>query len=421
MTFRWFALAPLLAACGGAGSNDNCPGGVCPGPDGATSDTGSTMDAGSRRDVEGDRVGHDGGRTGHDAGDASKPTDGGDAGIHEAASETGLDAGGKCAATPTRIVSATTWIGDGADGVQAPSLAITTTDLYYVIDSSLPCFADGGCGASAGSIWSVPLGGGTPSPVVTGLGYVTDHFVTTSTSVVFGAYPTPGSPMSTGYIYSVPLGGGALTTLATAVGGSGFVTTDGISAYFNDDDGVKSVPLAGGTTVVLTTKQYFSFAPIGGSLVLADFSGNDVRSVALDGGAPMKLATKQVGPLYPVACESVICWANAGDEIGGGGLPGGEGDIVELAGGVPVPISKSGQLFEPTGLVYDGADFFVTAGGGPFGDLSRVPGAGGPPVSLATFSGSNGAAVDEACVYWGDALGGIYSLIKSSAGGFSVK
>ncbi len=413
------ALALLLFACGGTGSNDTCTGSDCPAKDGgALNDTGSATDTG--RDVAADRSVRDSALKG-DSGDASKSTDGGDGSIHEAASEAAFDAGPRCAAKPTLLVNATTWVGDGADGIQAPSVALSATDVYYVLDLSLPCFADGGCSASAGSIWMVPVGGGPSSPVVTGLGYITSHFVTTSTSVVFGAYETPGSSLATGYVYSVPLAGGATTTLATAVGGAGYVATDGTNAYFSDNDGVKRVALSGGPTDLLTTDDWFSFAPIAGNLVLADFSGGLVASVSLDGGAPTTLAAAQLGPLYPVGCGSAICWANAGDEIGGGGLPGGEGDIVQLVLGSTTPLSTSGSLFEPTGLVYDGDNFFVTAGGGPFGDLMRVPGTGGAPVSLVTYPGSNGAAVDESCVYWADPLGGVYSLIKTSPGGFSVK
>jgi hypothetical protein len=415
-------LHPL--ACGGAGSGESCPDGHCPQDGGGHADSAPDVAADvGPGDAAPDRTARDSSKVsdGSDDGAPHDARDRSDVRPREAASEASQDAGPPCGTTPTLIANARFWKPDGATSIEAPSVALSATDVYYVLDFGAPCFADGGCSGSEGSIWSVPKGGGVSTVVVRGFGYITTHFVTTSTHVIFGAYETPGSSLDKGYIYSVPLGGGTPTKLATAVGGAGFVATDGTDVYFNDNDGVKKVALSGGSVDTLVTEEYFSFAPVAGSLILADFSNNRVESLSLDGGARTTLATNQVGPLYPVGCLSSFCWANAGDEIGGGGLPGGEGDIVQLLGGSATAISTSPSLFEPTGMTYDGDDFFVTAGGGPFGNLLRVPGTGGPPVNLATFSGSNGSAVDDLCVYWADPLGGVYSLIKSSAGGFSVR
>lgn len=89
----------------------------------------------------------------------------------------------------------------------------------------------------------------------------------------------------------------------------------------------------------------------------------------------------------------------------------GPGTIVRLApdGGTTI---LPNAPFAPSGLAFDGVDFFKTVScDACFGDLLRIPGSGASPVAMGegTF-----AAVDDACVYYFNPWG-IFSVAKSYA------
>jgi hypothetical protein len=422
----------LGIACGSSTSSQDGDGGKSPSPDG-----GHKSDAAHEPDAERDGAKRDVVEAGSDAGS--------DSSLEDAGGDADHDAGPKCAATPTLLLSTASLTSEDAPdssvpyGVSAPGLAVAGDFIYYVNDYLLGCelpppsleagpppIPDGGCGGWTGSLWRVPVRGGKPSQVVPVMGEINQRFLAIDDFVVFAASTETGKdPTGTSYVFKVPQKGGPLVKLASTTGLSSFLATDGTNIYFNDADGTKSVPLAGGSTTTITSVSAFSFAPVGSNLILADFTNDAIESVPLTGGPPTTLATKQLAPVYPVACGSDVCWINAGN-IGGedGGLPPLQGELQQLASGSVTTLAIGSSLFEPFGLAFDGTDFFAVSGSGAGaeGQLTRIPADGGAAVVVATFSpGTNGLAIDDECVYWADALGGLYSLAKSATGPFSVE
>jgi hypothetical protein len=420
----------LGVACGSSGDSSGKDSGVEP-----------AGDAGQRKDVSADSSPDDAAKDSarrDTSADVEGETDGGEPDVGS------VDAGPRCASSPTLLVSTSTLLTlDPPDSSvpvakEAPSVAVMG-DLYFVndfltgcegpppsLDAGPPHVPEAGCGGWTGSIWRMPVRGGKPLPVVSNMGLVGSHFLVTKNAVVFGASTETGKqPGGTNSIFSSPLLGGSKTTLATTTGFPGFLATDGTNVYFSDDGGVKSVPLTGGSPTLVTNASIFSFAPVGSNLVLADFSNDRVLSVPLGGGSTTTLATHQLAPLYPTACGSDTCWLNAGD-LGGedGGLPPLTGSLEQLVSGTTTTLAQSSSLFEPFGLAFDGTDFFVVTGSGSagIGNLTKVQASDGTLTNVATFSpGTNGVAIDDECVYWSDGLGGIYSLAKSANGPFSVE
>jgi hypothetical protein len=266
------------------------------------------------------------------------------------------------------------------------------------------------------------VGGGTPSLVVPFTGEISEHFFTTKDAVIFAASTKKGeAPSGSSYIFSVPFKGGSTTTLATTTGLAGYLATDGTSVYFADDDGTKSVPLAGGSVTKITSLSDFSFVPVGTNLILADFQGETLLSVPLAGGSTTTLASGQDGPIYPLACGDSICWMSAGhityNDADEPSPP--VGTLEQRAPDAAVSaLSTSVNLGDPFSFVFDGS-FFYVLGGDDGMAVTKVPAAGGTPQVMAAGSPGSGLAMDEACLYWADQMGGIYSLAKSATGPFT--
>jgi hypothetical protein len=396
---------------------------------GSAGDSGSG-DSGSEPKSDG---GHE-----HDSGRDVETRDAqSDTSIDDAVAEGGMDAGPRCAATPTLLLPASSWASDAAAGTMTPSIQVADDAVFYVTnnqtgctvtppspDSGPPVLPEGGCGGWTGGLFRIPVRGGSPTQLIAPTGEIASHFVVTKDGVVFAASTDKGKdPGGTAYLFRVPLKGGTMIKLATTSGLAGYVATDGTNAYFSDNDGIKSVPVKSGSVTTLTTDLVFSFAPIGSELILADFSNNRIGSVPLSGGSTTTVATAQLAPVYPLACGSSICWANAGNLSGAeadGGLPPREGALQKSTAGTTTNLSTSSSLFEPFAVVFDGDDFYTVAGSSG-GDISRIPGNGGATTVLVSTLAANGLAIDESCVYWSDTFGGIYSLAKSASGPFSVK
>jgi hypothetical protein len=82
--------------------------------------------------------------------------------------------------------------------------------------------------------------------------------------------------------------------------------------------------------------------------------------------------------------------------------------------GTPATLSEDSGLYVAYRLVFDGADFFATMlADVSVGRLARIPAAGGPPLRMGSGSG---LAIDDECLYTGNAISGVYSVAKSYRG-----
>jgi hypothetical protein len=265
---------------------------------------------------------------------------------------TGVDSGATCGDTPRLLVD---YVQEdvpdaGRGAVEVPDIAVNATDLYYLVNWT------SAIGDREGLLMRIPIGGGTGvrlASIPGGGSNGSQGLAVTATGAIFSEMQSGSGGV--GEIVSIPATGGSGTVLATTKGEAHALVTDDQNVYFVDTEATKSVPLSGGAVRMVAAAVPFSLAVAQGTLYLADFTGNTVSSVPIGGGQVTVLAMNQLGAVYPVTCGPNICWANAGTMS--------QGSLMQLApGGTPVMLA--GGFSEPYDLIFDGNNFFLTAGGG---------------------------------------------------------
>jgi hypothetical protein len=332
---------------------------------------------------------------------AGSGDDGGDSSAHILAADAAVDApsaAASCGSTPERLVDLYALAGQlDAGAVSAPPLAVNATTVYFLF---------------GGALVRVPARGGQPVVVAPIGGYAEPNLLLTATSAIFVSIP---SDSANARIVSVPLAGGAAVTLATTNGRLGGIATDGDGAYFVDSDGLKTVALAGGDvrllTSQLTSTDVSDLAVVDNGVVVTEGSRGTVVRIPSQGGLLTTLATSQPNASFPLPCGADICWWSGATPQGPAGSSG-PGNILRL-GSAGKPTKIPGAPYLPWSLIFDGTDFYETvASDGSDGTLIRIPGAGGPPVSMTQGSF---VAVDDVCAYFSHITQpeGIFSVIKS--------
>jgi hypothetical protein len=288
--------------------------------------------------------------------------------------------------------------------VEIPDIAVNRTDLYYVMNWTMPV-AGTPLGVRDGYLKRVPIRGGKALQLafISGGGSRGSQglAITPAAAILSQA---PGNDGGAGAIVSVPLDGGNATVLAPTKGVAKALVVDDVNVYFADTEATKSVPLIGGPPRTIAAAGSDSIGIEGETLYLADFSGHTVSTIAVDGGQVAVLAKNQQGPLDPVTCGTNLCWMNAGQLL--------NSSLMQLAPGA-TPVVLAEGFSEPIDLIYDGNNFFVTAGGGAL-SLLRIPSGGGTPLVAESETGISSMALDETCLYW-SSLNGISSLARSAA------
>jgi len=265
-----------------------------------------------------------------------------------------------------------------------------------------------------------------------------------STSVYWNNYVVNGSVMK------VALDGGDPVTLAATQTMPEFMTIDAASAYWASDDAVGKVPLGGGTTATLVSgRQGITGITVAGDYLYwaeAGLGEGAILKIPVDGGVAVTLASGQIDRLGISVFGSNVYFggsSNIEDVPSDGGLPvlltpADAGGVVQIAvnathvywtssagtlmtvpidGGVPVALvlGRTGTW----GAVIDSANIYWTEYR-PDGIVASAPltrimsnplfgGAttGGAIVTLASMqAGPFGIAIDDASVYWTNAIGG---------------
>ena len=296
-------------------------------------------------------------------------------------------------------------------------LVANASDLYYVIswaENQGPLFSP----ILAGSVLRVPLRGGAPTLVASG--FMFTRPVLTTSSVLLGernTYPNANRDA----IVSIPLpgdatsGGATLASMDTLIAGP---VTDGSNVYFADSAGIEAVSLADGSaaaTVVTIVPYTCNTMAVFGQRLLFILPQGSVNSVPLppQAGSPIaSLGTCAPGPALLMPCGSDACWLDEGANAM---------MRMDPAGGPMATIPLQGSLTSPLDVAFDGSNFYTIGGNsGVTERLARMALDGSGSTILATMpaSGGGSVAVDDACVYWGNALG-IFSLAKTAAGPFT--
>jgi hypothetical protein len=302
------------------------------------------------------------------------------------------DAGPECAATGTPLFN----LGSvQAGAVMAPPLAVDSESLYFSINTQQP---------NQSTLMKMPLRGGTPVQLGTDpSGRTIFPFSLTSSLAVYAA----GSE-----VMGIPRAGGSALTLTTGTGDIVGLVTDADVFYFSDDQGTHAQPLDGGASQLLTTHTGRLTLNGGTLFVVENVAGTlsqfQLWSVPTAGGQAAQQTQISNFVLAMTACGSGVCWIE-GAAIQTNPPPA----LMRFEpGGAATTLENSLDFMEPLALVDDGADFFLTTGGG--GAVSRVPASGGTPFVIA--QGGGGMAVDDQCLFWSD-LQGIHVVRKGCDAG----
>jgi beta-lactamase regulating signal transducer with metallopeptidase domain len=204
-----------------------------------------------------------------------------------------------------------------ASGQDHPSgVAIDSTNLYWVTND--------------GSVRSVPLAGGEPTTLSTGI----ESFPAAARSIAVDAsyvYWTEGGDLSVsnGRIMRAPLAGGPALVLARDQDSPCRLAVDSESVFWTNlgtlanrliDGTVMKVPREGGTPIVLASGQLqpLGIALDGGNLYwtrapIEEVSQGIVMRMSLSGGKPTVAAWQQHRPSSIVASAGGVYWTNGGD------------------------------------------------------------------------------------------------------------
>ncbi len=315
----------------------------------------------------------------------------------------------RCGQSPRKLGDGSTFLPQdaGLAAIQITDLAVNETDVFYAINFTQSCPDAPNC--NFGQIVRVPIYGGKPAIVASGIPNQSSGLVLTADRVIFSTDETNSR------ILSVPIVGGPVTQLAQGTGAvwvapSSAPSSDGQNLYWDDNAGVKSLPIGGGMPHVLSTLQEVSVSPKGDVLVLGHLgsalSPGYISTIPIAGGPSTVVAANQT-PWFAQSCGPNICWVNSGtDFVSNSGFA-----LMTMApGGQPVALTTPGALGRLSSLVNDGTYVIASSNSG----IVRVPIDGGTPVAMSPFTSNPGpVAVDDECVYWvGD---GIYSVSKLSS------
>jgi uncharacterized repeat protein (TIGR03803 family) len=288
----------------------------------------------------------------------------------------------------------------GAAPLQAQISVLTNLTNSVPNVTRLTLSPDGGtlygttqtAGLNTGTVFSLPVTGGTPTVLgnFNGLnGSGPSGPVTLSGGILYGTNAYGGTSYD-GTIYSVAVNGGTPTVLATFSGANGdnpagdlvvvgntiYGTTKAGGAYGHGE--VFSLPVSGGSPTILTSFGLGDEPEAGLTLVGSTLCGT------LDGGA------NGVGEVYSLALT--------------GGTPTILGTFNTANGSAPV-----GRLT----LSADGTTLFGTTafgGANSEGTVFSLPVGGGTPTVLASFNGTNGMNPYGSVTQIGNTLYGTTSL-----------
>ena len=265
----------------------------------------------------------------------------------------------------------------------------------------------------AGSLMSVPVGGGSPREITSG--YVYFGLIVTDTTLFVereNAYPN----MDMDDVVSIPRNGGAPTTLFTfadvndaPIGG---LAWDGDFVYVSSTAAVRAIPVAEPADVITVRSPGANGIQVSGGRLVMAIRGGDVESVALPykGEAPQLLQAGSFASQDLDLCGSRICWVDEGTN---------SIDRVDPSAGPVMPVVMMPPWFgEAASVAFDGNSFYVLSYGDSNGDnrIARFSAAAvGQGATIARPRGGGAFAVDDECLYW-TTVDGIYSLAKTVPG-----
>jgi hypothetical protein len=340
---------------------------------------------------------------------------------------------GRCGLTPRMLVPASSIpvpTDAGPVTVGVGTIAVSPSALYY---TTYVVQNFGGNLANlflAGSLMSIPLGGGEPMEVASSGLY--GRPLMTATGAIVGVRGGIASNPGGDSIIFVPFSGGPPVVLVALANGftlGNGIATDGTFVYYSGQDiegnagGVEATPLdaadAGQLTVVAAGPYPYVFPDVIGAFgqrLMFIFPQGEIQSVALppQANSPVSmLGMTTPGPGDLVPCGTDACWLGMGiDEI----------DPID---GGPIKVhSLIGPVATAWDYAFDGTSFYVMGSSGGVAlpavqSLARIPFGGGGPVVVVNmpYHDDGAVTVDDECVYWSNSEG-IFNLSKTAQGPF---
>jgi hypothetical protein len=246
----------------------------------------------------------------------------------------------------------------------------------------------------------VPLGGGSATTIAAGDAY---NIIVSATSLYW---------LSGGDIVTEPVGGGSPTTLVTsttqgsAVLDPGLFAVDSTNIYWSESWegtgppygwGIVKQPLGGGSATTLASGAQGgtyarAIAVEGGSiywLLTSGGTGGSVLMVPVGGGTTTTLASDSVGTPQAMAVDATsVYWSDNATIF-----------KMALTGGVPTTLAS--QQNYPSSIAVDATSIYWTNGSSIGGTTMKAPLTGGSPTTLASSQTQpGGIAVDATSVYW---------------------
>ncbi len=298
-----------------------------------------------------------------------------------------------------------------------------TSDLT-LIGSTLYGTTQAGGANGYGTVFSVPVSGGTPTVLASfnmGTGVSPEGDLTLSGNTLYGT-TYQGGAYGGGTVYSLPVSGGSPTVLASFNYSSGLdpeagLTLSGSTLYGttttaggNEGGTVFSLPVSGGSPTVLASFNNGTGTSPQASLTLSgstlygttSYNGGNgsgtVFSLPVTGGSPAVMASfdgnNGAGPLSALTLSGSTLYGTAQN----GGFPDGSGTVFSLpvTGGSPTVLTTfngSNAGWPQSALTLSGSTLYgTTFDGGAFdlGTVFSLPVSGGSATILASFNGIDG-------------------------------
>jgi hypothetical protein len=280
--------------------------------------------------------------------------------------------------------------------VQALGLAIDANNAYFFNTDDY-------------QLYSVPLGGGTPTPLLTKVVQGDGNYVTVLGGTLYWTQPFQG-------VFSVPVTGGSATTIISSDVYPNTITNDGTNVFWANTADTYDIREDVVATSIISTLPITVDAGLGldglyefsvdtNHVYWGDFIGSGTTSVYQankDGSNVIVLASGYAGSVNGLTIDANnVYFAVAPGPYAIYQVPIGGGTVTTLASTQSLPVY--------TPLVTDGQNVYWMEGGGI---VRKTPVGGGPITTLAsceTFPSNvpcsgqyDSMAIDSTYVYWVD-------------------